>query len=208
MSVSRSCVTVDHVAGGGLLSAILSEKPDDVLADLKRQLEKRIADARRVLAQSESELLLVDQALDARLAGERPATGAFSPESSKTDDDEPDRRPDGRFHGIPRTRILEVARTVPFPITPPRVVEAFDELGEMVNLEQIRIALNRIAKDGNLVKVGPSLFAVDHDTPEVEPPPQAAPEPPLAIPTADPGDPFRQSLLGPSVSRSAFRRRF
>jgi hypothetical protein len=196
------------VAGGGLLSAILSEKPDDVLADLKRQLEKRIADARRVLAQSESELLLVDQALDARLAGERPTTGAVSPESSKTDDGEPDRRPDGRFHGIPRARILEVARTVPFPITPPRVVEAFAERGEMVNLEQIRIALNRIAKDGNLVKVGPSLFAADHDTAEVEPPPQTAPEPPPAVPTADPGDPFRQSLLGPSVSRSAFRRRF
>jgi len=198
---------VDHVAGGGLLSAILSEKPDDVLADLKRQLEKRIADARRVLAQSESELLLVDQALDARLGGERPATGAFSPESSKTDV-ERDRRPDGRFHGIPRARILEVARTVPFPVTPPRVVEAFEERGETVNLEQIRIALNRIAKDGNLVKVGPSLFAVDHDTPEVEPPRQPAPEPPPAIPTADPADSLRQSLLGPSVSRSAFRRRF
>jgi len=110
---------VDHVAGGGLLSAILSEKPDDVLADLKRQLEKRIADARRVLAQSESELLLVDQALHARLRGELPDTGAFSAESSTTVDDERHRRPDGRFHGIPRARILEVARTVPFPITPP-----------------------------------------------------------------------------------------
>jgi hypothetical protein len=196
---------VDHVAGGGLLSAILSEKPDDVLADLKRQLEKRIADARRVLAQSESELLLVDQALHARLRGELPDTGAFSAESSTTVDNERHRRPDGRFHGIPRARILEVARTVPFPITPPRVLEAFAERGEIVNLEQIRIALNRIAKDGNLMKVGPSLFAVAaHDTPEVAPPP----EPPGVVPTADPGDPSRQSLLGPSVSRSAFRRRF
>jgi hypothetical protein len=199
---------VDHVAGGGLFSAILSEKPDDVLADLKRQLEKRIADARRVLAQSESELLLVDQALDARRGREPPDTGAFSPGSSKTVDRERDRRPDGRFHGIPRARILEVTRTVPFPITPPRVVEAFAERGEIVNLEQIRIALNRIAKDGNLVKVGPSLFEVAaHDAPEVESPPHPAP-PPSAAPTADPRDPFRPSLLGPSVRRDAVRRRF
>ena len=48
------------------------------------------------------------------------------------------------------------------------MLEAFAERGEIVNLEQIRIALNRIAKDGNLMKVGPSLFAVAaHDTPEV-----------------------------------------
>ena len=200
---------MDPVAGGGLLSAILSEKPDDVLTDLKRQLEKRIADARRVLAQSESELLLVDQALDARLRGEPPDTRALSRESSTTVDGERDRRPDGRFHGIPRARILEVARTVPFPITPPRVVEAFAERGEIVNLEQIRIALNRIAKDGNLVKVGPSLFAVpNHDTPGVASAPQQGQEAAPAIPTADPEDPFRQSLLEPSVSRSAFRQRF
>jgi hypothetical protein len=187
----------------------LSEKPDDVLADLKRQLEKRIADARRVLVQSESELLLVEQALDARLRGQGADTGAFSPESSGAVHGERDRRPDGRFHGIPRGRILEVARTVPFPITPPRVVEAFAERGEIVNLEQIRIALNRIAKDGNLLKVGPSLFALEgHDTPEVELPRQPAAEPPPAIRSADTGDPFRQSLLGPPVSREAFRRRF
>jgi hypothetical protein len=198
---------VDHVAGGGLFSAILSEKPDDVLGDLKRQLEKRIADARRVLVQSENELLLVQQALDARLGGERADAGAFSAESSRAIDAEPDRRPDGRFHGIPRARILEVASTVPFPITPPRVVDAFAERGETVNLEQIRIALNRIAKDGNLAKVGPSLFAVaGDDTPEVEPPQQPAAEPP-AIRTAEPGDAFRQSPPGP-VSREAFRRRF
>jgi hypothetical protein len=197
------------VAGGGLFSAILSEKPDDVLADLKRQLEKRIADARRVLVQSESELLLVEQALDARLRGEGADPGAFLPGAPKAGDGERDRRPDGRFHGLPRARILEVARTVPFPITPPRVVEAFAERGEIVNLEQIRIALNRIAKDGNLEKVGPSLFALAaHDELNVEPPPQPAAEPSPAIRTADSGDPFRQSLLGPPVSREAFRRRF
>ena len=49
---------------------------------------------------------------------------------------------------------------MPYPITPVRVVEAFAERGETVNVEQIRIALNRLAKDGGLTKVGPSLFAV------------------------------------------------
>ena len=66
----------------------------------------------------------------------------------------------GRFQGIPRAAILSVAETVHYPITPARVVEAFARRGETVNTEQIRVALNRIANDGNLTKVGPSVFAI------------------------------------------------
>ncbi len=175
------------VASGGLLSAILSEQPDDVLTDLRRRLEKRIADARSVLAESESELLLVEQALAAR-RGEQPRAIGASSSPSVVVNGRRDREPDGRFHGIPRAQILAVASTVPYPITPPRVVEAFAERGEIVTLEQIRIALNRIAKDGNLTKVGPSLFAVPGsqttETPHTAPVSQAGSSP----------DPFRQRV--------------
>jgi hypothetical protein len=185
------------VANGGLLSAILSEQPDDVLADLKRQLEKRIAAARGALAQSESELVLVEQAIASR--GGLPAT-VGSP--SRTDP-ERDREPDGRFQGIPRARILAVASTVDYPITPARVVEAFAEGGETVNVEQIRIALNRIAKDGNLTKVGPSLFAVPgRQSTERDTPPQQQPTSQAGIAR----DPFRRPVLGAAFSRDTPRR--
>jgi len=148
------------VTRGGLFTAILSDKPDDVLADLKRQLEQRIADARRVISQSQHELVLVEQAIFVRTGIEPSRASDSAPAVANDDAADRDRQADGRFQGIPRARILTVASTVPYPITPPRVVEAFAERGESVNLEQIRIALNRIAKDGNLTKVGPSLFAV------------------------------------------------
>lgn len=138
---------------GGILSAILSEQPDDVLQDLERQLRKRIADARAVVAQSESELTLVRRAIAARGLHSSDEPGDAL-ESTR------EREADGRFHGIPRRTVLAVARTVPYPITPVRVVEAFAERGETVNVEQIRIALNRIAKNGDLTKVGASLFAM------------------------------------------------
>jgi hypothetical protein len=178
------------VANGGLLSAILSEQPDDVLADLKRQLEKRIAAARGALAQSESELVLVEQAIASR--GGLPAT-VGSP--SRTDP-ERDREPDGRFQGIPRARILAVASTVDYPITPARVVEAFAEGGETVNVEQI-------AKDGNLTKVGPSLFAVPgRQSTERDTPPQQQPTSQAGIAR----DPFRRPVLGAAFSRDTPRR--
>ena len=184
------------MANGGLLSAILSEQPDDVLADLKRQLEKRIAAARGALAQSESELVLVEQAIASR--GGLPATVG-----SPSTDPERDREPDGRFQGIPRARILAVASTVDYPITPARVVEAFAEGGETVNVEQIRIALNRIAKDGNLTKVGRSLFAVPgRQSTELHTPPPQQPASQAGIPR----DPFRRPVLGAAFSRDTPRR--
>lgn len=191
------------VGGGGLLSAILSEQPDDVLVDLKRQLEKRIADARGTLAESENELLLVEQALAAR-SGQQIDPDGSSSDSSGAVKNERDREPDGRFHGIPRAQILAVALTVPYPITPPRVVEVFAEHGEIVNLEQIRIALNRIAKDGKLTKVGPSLFAApESQATEVDTSHRASEH------QADiPPDPFRQRVLGQPVNRDTFRRTF
>ena len=192
-----------RVGGGGLFSAILSEQPDDVLVDLKRQLERRIADARGTLAESENELLLVEHALAAR-SGQHLDPDESSADASAAAKAERDREPDGRFHGIPRARILAVAINVPYPITPPRVVEAFAEHGEIVNLEQIRIALNRIGKDGNLTKVGPSLFAVpgSHAT-EVDTS-HRAPEDQTDIPP----DPFRQRVLGQPVNRETFRRTY
>ena len=77
-----------------------------------------------------------------------------------SDAGEREREPGGRFQGIPRATILAVAESVAYPITPARVVDAFARRGEPVNMEQIRVALSRIAKDGNLHKVGPSVFAV------------------------------------------------
>ena len=193
----HTCVNVSRVGSGGLLSAILSEQPDDVLADLKRQLEKRIAEARGALAQSESELSLVQQAIDAR--GRRGSGETEGPAGGV--DDERDREPDGRFQGIPRARILAVASTVHYPITPARVVEAFAERGESVNIEQIRIALNRIAKDGNLTKVGPSLFAVPgRQSTELDPSQQQ----PVSQTGIAP-DPFRRGVLGTGISRNTFR---
>lgn len=180
------------MANGGLLSAILSEQSDDVLADLKRQLEKRIAEARGALAQSESELELVEQAIASR-GGQSPRETRHPASRS---DAERDREADGRFHGIPRARILAVSSTVDYPITPARVVAAFAEGGENVNVEQIRIALNRIAKDGNLTKVGPSLFAVPGVQPAEDPPE----EPTNATGTTP--EPFRRSVLGRGISPS------
>jgi hypothetical protein len=180
------------VANGGLLSAILSEQSDDVLADLKRQLEKRIAEARGALAQSESELVLVEQAIASR-GGQSPRE---TREPASRTDAERDREADGRFQGIPRARILAVASTVDHPITPARVVAAFAEGGETVNVEQIRIALNRIAKDGNLAKVGPSLFAI----PGVHPAEDPTEEPTNATGTTP--EPFRRSVLGTGISPS------
>jgi hypothetical protein len=180
---------------------ILSEQPDDVLADLRRQLRKRIAETRDVLAQCENELSLVQQALDAR--GHRDAGESDGSPSRVAA--ERDREADGRFQGIPRSRILAVATAVDYPITPGRVVEAFAERGETVNVEQIRIALNRIAKDGNLTKVGPSLFAVlGTQSTELDTPPQRQP-----VSQAGVGrDPFRRGALRPDVSRDTFRRTF
>ena len=193
LSRARAWITLAIVAGGGLLSAILSEQTDDVLADLRRQLLKRIVDARGALAQAESELRLVDQAIVAR--GGRTTGRTDGSPSDATTARERDREPDGRFQGIPRAEILAVATTVPSPITPVRVVEAFAERGEAVNLEQIRIALNRIAKDGNLTKIGPSRFAVPGAEPaEVTPKaPETAGE--EAAPT-----PSRRSVLGTGLS--------
>jgi hypothetical protein len=183
------------VGNGGILSAILSDQPDDVLEDLERQLKKRIADARAVVAQSESELLLVRRAVAARGLHRSDEPGDEL-ESTR------DREADGRFQGIPRRTVLAVASTVPYPITPVRVVEAFAERGETVNVEQIRIALNRIAKDGDLTKVGPSLFAVPGTRPTE---PDATPH---GRPMGRPGPSHAQFGTMPeaAVSPNAFRR--
>lgn len=195
----EKCVTLRVVAGGGLLSAILSEQPDDVLADLRRQLEQRIADARAVLAQSESELRFIEQAIAAR-GGFPDADGPSSKRASGADGPR-DREPDGRFQGLPRATILAVASTVPYPITPARVVEAFARRGETVNIEQIRIALNRITKDGNLTKVGPSRFALPHAQPGEPNTPQARPESETGMPRAT----LRRGVLGTGISQNTFR---
>jgi hypothetical protein len=176
------------VAGGGLLSAIVSEQADDVLADLRRQLRTRIAEAREALAQSESELRLVEQAIAAR--GGAPAEG----DGPRARDRE--RNADGRFEGIPRATILTVATTVEAPITPARVVDAFAERGEAVKLEQIRIALNRIAKDGNLTRIGPSRFVLP-GTHSPEPDPGESGH---ASETPRAPEPFPRSVLGAEIS--------
>jgi hypothetical protein len=169
------------VPGGGLLSAILSEQADDVLADLRRQLRQRIAEARATLSQSESELRLVEQAIAARDGGP-PAKGRA----------DRDRDADGRFEGIPRATILAVAATVQPPITPVRVVEAFAGRGETVNLEQIRIALNRIAKDGDLTRIAPSRFVLPGTQLDA-----AEPGPVRETPRA------RTRVLGAEISRTS-----
>ena len=187
------------MGNGGILSAILSEQPDDVLEDLERRLEQRIVEARNVLDQSESELSLVRQAIGARRGPALRPAG----ESSGAVEPERDREADGRFQGIPRRTVLAVASTVGYPITPVRVVEAFAERGETVNVEQIRIALNRIAKDGDLTKVGPSLFAVPGKRPTEL---QTAPERQPASPPGLARESFGR-VLGPApVSPNAFRR--
>ena len=187
------------MGNGGILSAILSKQPDDVLEDLERQLEKRIAEARAVVAQSEGELLLVRQAIDAR----RPRALHHSDESRLALESARDREADGRFHGIPRATVLAVASTVPYPITPVRVVEAFAERGETVNVEQIRIALNRLAKDGGLTKVGPSLFGAPGTGPnELHTMPQRQP----ASRSALAQEPLGRGQRGPEVNPNAFRR--
>lgn len=179
-----------------MLSAILSDQPDEALTDRKRRLEKRIADARAVLAQSERELRLVEQALASR--GTVPAGGSPGVEGER------DRKPDGRFEGIPRATILAVATTLPEPITPAGVVEAFAERGEAVNIEQIRIALSRIAKDGNLTKIGPSRFAAPAERPPAPAQPEPQPEPDMR--SLEPGTtPFRWGVLGAPPSRNPSR---
>ena len=92
---------------------------------------------------------------------------------------------------------------MPYTISPVRVVEAFAERGETVNVEQIRIALNRLAKDGGLTKVGPSLFAVPgtrpterHTMPQGQPAGRSAPA----------RAPLGKGPLGPAVNPNAFRR--
>jgi hypothetical protein len=176
-----------------VLSAILSGQPDDVLADLKRQLEKRIAEARGTLAQSESELQLVEQAIAARGHSEPRSTGG----ASSAVDALRDREPDGRFQGIPRAEVLAVATTLHDPITPAGVVEAFSERGEAVNIEQIRIALSRIAKDGDLTKVGPSRFALPgRQASEPDEPHQQEPASATGVARA----PFRHGVLGTNFS--------
>jgi hypothetical protein len=182
-----------------VLSAILSGQPDDVLADLKRQLEKRIAEARGTLAQSESELELVEQAIAARGRHEPRPTGG----TSSGLDVQREREPDGRFQGIPRGEVLAVASTLHDPITPAGVVAAFAERGEAVNIEQIRIALSRIAKDGNLTKVGPSRFAVPGRQPGELDPLQRQNE--TASSTGIARDPFRRGVLGSDFSREESR---
>jgi hypothetical protein len=182
-----------RVAGGGLLSAILSEQTDEVLADMRRQLLKRIADARAALAQAESELRLVEQAIVAR--GGRTTGRTDGPPSAATTARERHRKADGRFQGIPRAEILAVATTVPSPITPVRVVEAFAQRGGAVSLEQIRIALNRLAKDGHLTKIGPSRFAVPGAEPAaVTPEASETPGEEAAL------TPFRRSVLGTGLN--------
>ncbi len=184
-----------------MLSAILSDQPDDVLADLKRQLEKRIAEARDTIAQSESELRLVEQAIAAR--GPRATGGASAVDAER------ERKADGRFEGIPRHRILAVASALHEQITPARVVEAFAERGETVNVEQIRIALSRIAKDGNLTKIGPSLYAVPGTQladPDASQPQEAAMRQAPESETGTTRDPFRRGVLGAAFNRNAFRR--
>ena len=111
-----------------------------------------------------------------------------------------ERRSDGRFQGIPRARVLAVATTVTPPITPIRVVEAFAERGETVNLEQIRIALNRIAKDGDLIKTGASVFALPGAVPEPRPRPAEAPQESPADATEAFSSPFRLGVLGTGVT--------
>ena len=172
------------MGNGGILSAILSEQPDDVLEDLERQLKKRIADARAVSpsrrASSRSSSRRSTRAGRARCTTPTSRRGALESER--------DREADGRFHGIPRATVLAVASTVPYPITPVRVVEAFAERGETVNVEQIRIALNRLAKDGGLTKVGPSLFAVPGTRP-------------TELHTMPQRQPASRSGLGPGAAR-------
>ena len=187
------------MGNGGILSAILSEQPDDVLEDLERQLKKRIADARAIVAQSESELSLVQQAIDAR--GPRGPHHYHEPRGAH--ERVRGREADGRFHGIPRRTVLAVASAVPYPITPVCVVGAFAERGETVNVEQIRIALNRLAKDGDLTKVGPSLFAVPGKRPT------ALPTTSQGQPASRPGpaeEPFGRVLGPAAVSPNAYRR--
>ena len=138
--------------GSGSVSAILSEQADEVLVGLRATLVRRIREVRADLAQAEGELTVVEQAISARAR-----RGAREPNDV---DAERERERDGRFQGIPRATILSVAEKVHYPITPARVVKAFAARGQNVNTEQIRVALNRIAKDGNLTKVGPSVFAV------------------------------------------------
>ena len=91
---------------------------------------------------------------------------------------------------------------MPYPISPVRVVEAFAERGETVNVEQIRIALNRLAKDGGLTKVGASLFALPGMRPtELHTMPrQPASRSGLAQ------EPLGKGPLGPAVNANAFRR--
>ena len=93
---------------------------------------------------------------------------------------------------------------MPYPITPVRVVEAFAERGETVNVEQIRIALNRLAKDGGLTKVGPSLFAVPGTRPtELHTMPRAAGEPVCRGPGAAREGPARAGCQPERVSTNA-----
>ena len=92
---------------------------------------------------------------------------------------------------------------MPYPISPVRVVEAFAERGETVNVEQIRIALNRLAKDGGLTKVGASLFAVPGMRP-TELHTMAQPQPASRSGLAQ--EPLGKGPLGPTVNPNAFRR--
>ena len=143
------------MSGDSSVAAILSEQPAAVLERLREQLQQRIADARAEIELAESELVVVDHAISAK--GDEDSDRSSRKASSTADRA---RERGGRFQGIPRAAILAVAQTLAYPITPARVVEAFARRGEAVNTEQIRVALNRIANDGNLSKVGPSVFAI------------------------------------------------
>ena len=70
-------------------------------------------------------------------------------------------------------------------------------------LEQIRIALNRIAKDGNLTKVGASVYALPDAVPAPEPRADEAPQEPPAEATDAAPSPFRRSVLGTGVTSTS-----
>jgi len=127
-----------------LAGALVTSLGEERLAELRDQLVGEI-DALQL------ELTFVEAALKPSRRS-RPANGS---REGKRSGNAP-----GRFAGIRRDEVLEVVRSHGRDVKPADVVTLFAARGQETNVEAMRTALNRLVRDGALVKRDPSTFAV------------------------------------------------
>lgn len=128
----------------GALAASLGEER---LAELRDQLTDEIHAL-------QLELTFVEAALSARPRRNRSASRQSKPSNGAS----------GRFAGIKRENVLALVKSHGQSVKPAEMVSLFAARGQETNVEAMRTALNRLVKDGSLVKLDPSTFAVPNGT--------------------------------------------